>query len=326
VLDQGKLDVLRPSAPFAEGEAIELKLVEVGLHDAAAGVGKVGVYDVVVAGAAKLVGKKVSAKIGRILDGVAYATLADEAAPAARITFEAEAEKPTRAPSTRKAAAEPAEPEPRLELEPAPELELLPEAELQLQPEAEEESEVDAEAAEETAPSRAAPAKKRTHRGTRGGRSRKKKPVTAETPAESTDESDGSRPAPTIHVPPPDLGAAEPADEAKAEAGEAQAGEAETAADGAPKRKRTRRGTRGGRKRRKPAASENGQQGDATDEQQTDVAEAPQAAAEEQRVDVAEVAAAVTEEDGEAPDYVPMSEWIEDFGPGRAARGQTPKP
>ena len=76
VIGQGKLDTLRPTTPVAEGAEIELKLVEVGLYDPAAGVGKLdGDYEVVVAGASKLVGKKVKARIGRALEGVAYATL-----------------------------------------------------------------------------------------------------------------------------------------------------------------------------------------------------------------------------------------------------------
>ena len=41
--------------------------------------------------------------VGRVLDGVAYAMLADTPEAATPITFEAEAEKPTRAPSRRKA-------------------------------------------------------------------------------------------------------------------------------------------------------------------------------------------------------------------------------
>ena len=57
-----------------------------------------------VAGAAKLVGKKVNVRIARVLDGTAYALLAD-AAPAATsapITAEAQAEKPTRASRAKK--------------------------------------------------------------------------------------------------------------------------------------------------------------------------------------------------------------------------------
>ena len=104
VVGQGKLDTLRPPTPVAEDAEIELKLVEVGLYDPTAGVGKLdGDYEVVVAGASKLVGKKVKARIGRALEGVAYATLADaEVVTASPITFEAEAEKPTRASRSKK--------------------------------------------------------------------------------------------------------------------------------------------------------------------------------------------------------------------------------
>jgi ribonuclease G len=279
VLEQGKLETLAPAAPVKEDQTIELKLVEVGLHDPAAGVGKLDGYDVVVASAAKLVGKKVSARVGRVLDSVAYATLADEAAPTARITFEAEAEKPTRAPARKK--EEPAE---REEEEEEVEERAEPEA---LEPIVEPSGEAAVEVAEK-------PAKKRTRRGTRGGRGRKKTPSA---PAgEATAEADGSKPAPTIHVPPPDLGKAE--DEAEDEAEEASGGdeagsvpEAGADVDGQPTRKRTRRGSRGGRRRRKPAAN-NGQQTDEPEEQPTSTVEPDEA---------------------DEPGYVPMSEWIEDF-------------
>jgi ribonuclease G len=279
VLEQGKLETLAPAAPVKEDQTIELKLVEVGLHDPAAGVGKLDGYDVVVASAAKLVGKKVSARVGRVLDSVAYATLADEAAPTARITFEAEAEKPTRAPARKKE-----EPEEREEEEEEVEERAEPEA---LEPIVEPSGEAAVEVAEK-------PAKKRTRRGTRGGRGRKKTPSS---PAgEATAETDGSKPVPTIHVPPPDLGKAE--DEAEDEAEEARGGdeagsvpEAGAAVDGQPTRKRTRRGSRGGRRRRKPAAN-NGQQTDEPEEQPTSTVEPDEA---------------------DEPGYVPMSEWIEDF-------------
>jgi ribonuclease G len=286
VLDQGKLDALRPSAPVAEDDTVELKLVEVGLHDASAGVGKLDGYDVLVAGAAKLVGKKVTAKVGRVLEGVAYATLADEEPPGARITFEAEAEKPTRAASAKRAAPDTTQ-EPVEEEE---EEEEVAEAEVAL------------ETAEEPAPAGEQPKKKRTRRGTRGGRGRKKKvPTTA---AADAIVGEGAKPVPTIHVPPPDLGKAEPeAEEAEPEA--APIAEGEAAADGQPKRKRTRRGTRGGRKRRKPAASDNGQP---VGDEETTAATEP------------------AEEEEEAAEYVPMSEWIEDFDRRpRGSGGQIPR-
>src|SRR5262249_43054563 len=47
VLAEGKLADLQPPAPVAEGAELDVKLVEVGLYDAGAGVGKVGDLDVV---------------------------------------------------------------------------------------------------------------------------------------------------------------------------------------------------------------------------------------------------------------------------------------
>ena len=248
VLGQGKLDTLRPEAPVEEDASIELKLVEVGLYDAAAGVGKVDGLDVVVAGAAKLVGKKVSVTVGRVLDGVAYATSRTRGELPTPITFEAEAEKPTRAPSRSTSAAKP---KPKPQPKPAARKKTAEPVGV---------SEEDDSATEaETEPGEAAPdapKKKRTRRGTRGGRGRKKPTTAAATAAETEEavpESDGRRAAPKIHVPPAEL-TAEPEEEAVAEP------EAEPSADGtAPKpRKRSRRGTRGGRKRRKPAAATNG--------------------------------------------------------------------
>ena len=286
VLGQGKLETIAPLAPVKEGQKLDLKLVEVGLHDAAAGVGKVEDFEIVVAGAAKLVGKKVSATIGRVLDGAAYATLTDESAPRRGITFEAEAEKPTRAPSRRQIpeAAEDEADEPDEPDEPEETAEALAES-------------VDADAQVEAGEK--PPAKKRTRRGTRGGRGRKKKATVAEVTAPSDNLSqgaagaDGAKATPTIHVPPPDLGAErdEPdASEALEPAGEGQAAAADSAvADGQPRRKRTRRGSRGGRRRRTPAGAENGQE--------------PAGPAE-------------PGEEG----YVPMSEWIEDFDATRSGR------
>ena len=99
---------LRPAAPFEEGASLELKLVEVGLYDPTAGVGKVG----------RLRGRRRRRGEARRQEG------RGDGRPRARrhgvrdagrrrssrplpITFEAEAEKPTRALSARKTAAEP---------------------------------------------------------------------------------------------------------------------------------------------------------------------------------------------------------------------------
>src|SRR2546428_1951448 len=159
VLAEGKREELAPVGPAAEGAKLEVKLVEVGLHDPSAGVAKVDGVDVCVADAARLVGKKVKIEVERVLDGTAYATLVGRgAAPEAPITAEGEAEKPTRkAAATAKPLEADAEPE-----EPAagePEL-------AGAEPEAAEVAGDDDSAA--------AP-KKKTRRGTRGGRGRRKK-------------------------------------------------------------------------------------------------------------------------------------------------------
>ncbi|HEY4621505.1 MAG TPA: Rne/Rng family ribonuclease, partial [Gaiellaceae bacterium] len=259
VVAQGKLDTLRPAAPVEEDAAVELKLVEVGLYDATAGVGKLEGFEVVVAGAAKLVGKKVAVTVGRVLDGVAFATLADAAAEPARITFEAEAERPTRAPR--------AKAEPVAEAEAVAEPEAEPEPEVVAEAVAEEPSapETDGAGAEEEPVK-----KKRTRRGTRGGRGRTKKPAAAV--SEESPEGDGHKPTPRIHMPPPDL-EAEPEAEAATDGGETgQEAEAEAEAEvtgvGPPKRKRTRRGSRGGRRRKTP------QNGEPVDEQPLALADA----------------------------------------------------
>jgi predicted RNA-binding protein with TRAM domain len=285
---QGKLDTVRPATPVGDGDEIELKLVEVGLHDPAAGVGKLeGDYEVVVAGASKLIGKKVKVSVGRALAGTAFATLADgQAVAASPITFEAEAEKPMRASRSKKEALEPAVME-------APEPD-------------DEESEAVENVAEALADdgepvAEGQPKKKRTRRGTRGGRARKK-PDAAGTEGDGAVEAvDNGRPVgPRIHVPPLDLeatgGIEEPEGliDALADVGAAEAPAAES--DAPPKKKRSRRGSRGGRKRKKPAA--NGGEA-AADSEVPETAEPPS--------------------DDRAAEYVPMSEWIEDFDASKRA-------
>ncbi|HYI75480.1 MAG TPA: Rne/Rng family ribonuclease [Gaiellaceae bacterium] len=311
VLAQGKLDALRPDAPVAAGDSVEIKLVEVGLHDPGAGVGKLDAgYEVVVAGAAKLVGKKVTARVGAVLEGTAFATLADDSAPTADpITFEAEAEKPTRASRAKK---EPTAAAPELD-------EIAETAEAEAEPADEELAEVDdsepteADDLEPTADADGAPKKKRTRRGTRGGRGRKKPAVAGAAAKDNGEESspgeENGRPAPRIHVPPADFAApvetteAEPVEASEPEADSTQAvadgvdaAEGVEAADGPPKRKRARRGSRGGRKRKKPSV--NGDEQTATE---------PEAEPEPEP----ERGEVVAVED--APEYVPMSEWIDDF-------------
>ncbi len=268
VLGEGAVEELAPKAPVAEDEEVQLELGEVGLHDATAGIGKVDGYSVEVANAAKLVGKKVKARITRVLDGTAYATLVRPAPPAeveAPITAEAEAEKPTRAPRRKKAAETPATDEPSAD-EPAADEPAAEEAPAEEEAEEPEPAADEAVAEEPAADGELPKPKKKTRRGSRGGRGRKKKPAAAtagangDAPAaeaqaeperepeaaprrEAVPERETAPAAATIHVPGADLGREEEAD---AEGGDDQ-----------PKpRKKTRRGSRGGRnRRRKPAGS-----------------------------------------------------------------------
>jgi ribonuclease G len=280
VLGEGKLADLAPAAPVEEEQELMLELVEVDRHDGAAAVGKVDGFDVCVGDAADLVGKRVKVKVERVFGGVAYATLARKAAKKAAepLTAEAEAEKPTRKPPARKPEAG--------EVAAVAE---APEPEAAAEPVAEEAAADGAATADE-----AAEAKKKTRRGTRGGRNRKKKPAAAEGAAEAPagPEEDG-RPEPepeqksvTIHVPPADLG------EEPSENGDGAA---------APAKKKTRRGSRGGKNRRKrearsEVAATNGSEPEPRPEQ--DPEPEPRA---------------VEEPREEGWDYVPMSQWGDEF-------------
>src|SRR5262249_14382010 len=155
VLERGTLEKVAPSLPFDVGAELDVKLGEVGLHDPAAGAGKVGNVDVIVAGAAKLVGKKVKVRVDAVTYGTAWAELLVPSAEFDEpLTAEAEAEKPTRArrAPTRKKTDEAEAP---LDEAPAPAVE-------------------EEETTEEGEPA-VAPVKKKTRRGTRGGRNRRKK-------------------------------------------------------------------------------------------------------------------------------------------------------
>jgi ribonuclease G len=273
VLEQGTLEKVAPKLPVEVGQELELKLGEVGLYDAQAGVGKVDDVEIVVGEAATLVGKKVKARITAISEGMAWAELLSPATPADDpLTAEAEAEKPTRAkrPSTKKAADSTEGLTGDLEGEEFEELEGEELEELEDDEPESVDGELDDEA-EASADAATTPAKKRTRRGTRGGRNRKKPAGAAAAAAANGGEpaAGGAEPAelaepgasaeadaepdeaviepvaevaeprpegPVIHVPGRELDAAED--------GEGPA---------APK-KRTRRGSRGGKNRRKKPA------------------------------------------------------------------------
>jgi ribonuclease G len=242
VLDEGTVEKLAPSgAPMTEGQSLELKLVEVGRHDAGAGIGKIDGWSIAVGGAAKLVGKKVHVRIERVLEGVAYATLVDgqAATPLTPITAEAQAEKPTRASRAKKPEQEAVEGDVLDE-------EDVEEVEEPVGEEAEPVSEEAEPVSEEAEPVAAVPPKKKTRRGSRGGRGRKRPAAAAPAGAPVGAEVRGH---PRGTVPEVSTGESVPEVETAAE---------QPAAD-QPPRKKTRRGSRGGRGRKQPAAATNGQ-------------------------------------------------------------------
>ena len=245
---EGSVAQLQPQPPLEDGAEIELKLVEIDRHDPSAAVGKVGAYEVCVADAAKLVGKKVKVRIARALEQTAYAIRLDAPAlPPDPLTAEAEAEKPTRAPRARKLAEG--------EVAEAVELEVEEAAELEPEPGEAEPAEAEAAEAPAAAEGETTAARARSRRGTRGGRGRKR-PVAAGAEAAAAEETEPQA-GPRIHVPARDLEVAEKA-EAEVASEPTEPGTEATAegeAGTAPPKKKTRRGSRGGRGRSKrPAA------------------------------------------------------------------------
>ncbi len=301
VLAEGKLADLAPKAPVEEGAELSLDLVEIDRHDGGAAVGKVEGFDVCVAEAASLVGKKVKVRVERVLDGIAYATLVRAVKKVPEpLTAEAEAEKPTRKPPARKGAdmqgettdadadeveVEAPDEDEALELD-----EVVVVADVAV-PDAPSESEGDA----------VAPVKKKTRRGSRGGKNRKKPAgPAADTSAEAGAEPDApvEEKTVTIHLPSDALGRE---DEAEV-AGETPSENGTPAAA----KKKTRRGSRGGKNRRKPGTGLPAPNG------------ADQQAVEAESVEVGtiepETAEPVT--NGTPDDdwgYVPMSEWVDEL-------------
>jgi ribonuclease G len=258
VLAEGKLIDLQPSSPLVEGAKIELKLGEVGRYDATAAAGKVEGIDVLVADAAKLVGRKATVTIGRVLEGQAFATIvAAGDAGEGPITFESEAEKPTRAPAKRKQTAAPdgagdgtdegdeavvAEPDALLDAGDVDDG--LADTDTEGVVDAlEEEDDEDSEAeAGEPGADGATSAKKRTRRGSRGGR-RRRRPAGAGAAADGATD-DGATADGEADDESPDVAAVA----APENANEAEAAETEAAANGAapekpkaPTRRRTSR-------------------------------------------------------------------------------------
>ena len=258
VLDQGTLEKVAPKLPVDVGQKVEVKLGEVGLYDSHAGVGKIGDVDIIVGDAAKLVGKKVTATITAIADGLAWAELLAPAEVGDEpLTAEAEAEKPTRAKRT--SARKSTETEDSVDADEADELE----DEEELEPEEDEEVAAVAPEGDDAA---AAVPKKRTRRGSRGGKNRKKKPAVAAAgtnggePAAVAEAEPEAEPELEAEVEPevePDVAAAPigPVIHMPDRTLDDQDGDGDSHSDGAaPVKKKTRRGSRGGKNRRKKPA------------------------------------------------------------------------
>jgi ribonuclease G len=306
VLDQGTLEKVAPKLPVELGQVVELKLGEVGLHDPHAGAGKFDNVDIVVGDAAKLVGKKVSATITAVTEGLAWAELLAPAEVGDEpLTAEAEAEKPTRV--RRSTGRKTIETEDAVEVEDDEEAEGGDE---ELEPD--DDVEPLAGAAEGDDAPLVVP-KKRTRRGSRGGKNRKKKPAVTGAAV------NGGEPAATgeagAEVEP------EPEREAEVAAAEAPAGpvihlpdrsledgDGDGDEDGdAPIKKKTRRGSRGGKNRRKKTAGV----GVAPVEPMsgTDVSEAPEPEPVEPEVEAEEAAPEHSENGNQEWGYTPMSQW-----------------
>jgi ribonuclease G len=237
LLEQGTVEKLAPEAPLEVGQELEVKLGELGLYDAHAGVGKVKGFEVVVADAAKLVGKKVNVRVVAVMEGISYAVLAEAGVKTEQpITAEAEAERPTRARRATKAEAIEAEDDEVEELE-----------------EAEEPGE-----AEKPAPARS----------TRARRPAAAKAAAVEASSEETEEPVAAPKRQRSRK--PAVAADETVEAAEPDSGpDMESGEEATVDGEAPAtpRKRTRRGTRGGRNRKpKTTAATNGDGAASADE------------------------------------------------------------
>jgi ribonuclease G len=248
VLARGPVSRLQPkSLPLAEGSEIRVRLEERDPHSPGDGLGKSNGLRVAVAGGGSLLGKTVKATVARVLGDVAYAVLAggDAAEPPVEAGTELDRTEPVETPKRRSRsrrrpkAAEPAKDATATE-EPA-------------------EADTDADAVavpDEPEADGAQPApekpKRKTRRGSRGGRGRKK--TQAPTAAANGGEPDAAQAAEAVAASEPAADAvAEPASPNGAEAASTEGGEEQPK----PKRK-TRRGSRGGRnrKRKKPAGAE----------------------------------------------------------------------
>ncbi len=323
VLDQGTLEKVAPKLPVEIGQQIELKLGEVGLHDPHAGTGKVGDVDIVVGDAAKLVGKKVTVTITAITEGLAWAELlAPAEAPDEPLTAESEAEKPTRARRSPVRKSTEAAGDLSVEEDAAVPDHAEPVSEAEVEEELDEEG-VDAIASGEDGDAVPAAPKKRTRRGSRGGKNRKKKTAAASGATNGAVPAGGSEPQLDAVAGAEEQPQPEPSSEPMPEAAPSgpvihvpdRALDGDEADDNgaAPVRKKTRRGSRGGKNRRKKPVGA----AVATAEPETEEG-AEEAADSEELVELevsstSEPAASEPERADENGDgdwgYTPMSQW-----------------
>ncbi len=297
VLVEGSVDEIEPQAlPVVAGQELRVLLEEANLHAPEDAIARIDGYVVSVAGAAGKVGKRVSIRIERATRTAAYAVLAgaapaaeapveagvlaeeDEAAapakPRARRTAQRRAPKPAEVAPEPEAAVEaasvPAKPRARRTARPkapapaeaAPSAEAAKGEDAPAKPRAkrtgqrkaqtgtattaaEEATTVEpADGVAESAGEDGEVVKKKTRRGSRGGRGRKKPVEEGKAEVEGAEAADAVEPV----AGEPELGSVGPAEPEAAAAGE------EADGDERPKR-RTRRGSRGGRGRKKPASA-----------------------------------------------------------------------
>jgi ribonuclease E len=183
------------------------------------------------------------------------------------------------------------------------------------------ESDAEVEETEQAEGEEAPKPKKKTRRGSRGGRKRKKpasevtevldeagRASAEEVETEvATDESPEPSRAVTIHIPGDDLGregAVEAAEEPLSQAESKPEPVSEVAEETPKPKKKTRRGSRGGRNRKKkPAtAAQNGDEGATEPEAPTEPESTPEAESLSDNGDF---------------EYVPMSEWADEIESGR---------
>jgi predicted RNA-binding protein with TRAM domain len=260
VTDRGPVSRLEGKAlPVAKGDELDVKLEDIHLQSPGDAVARVNGYVIAVAGAKNRIGQTVRVKIERATRTVAYATLtgvdgAGEAPIEAGTELDREdagvtmtprrsrgsrggrgrGKKPAEGAATEaKPAAEPEKPKRSRAAKPKP----TPKPE---EPQAATATPAEGESTDETPKP-----KKKTRRGSRGGRGRKKKPTTAT--AESTNGAEAAV-EPVAAAAPVEPAPAEPAAE-RPEKPETNGAEPEV-----KPRKKTRRGSRGGRNRRKKPA------------------------------------------------------------------------